>query len=221
VKKLIGITILLFAALIGRSQFTNSLTTTVNTAVPDGTIFGITSYATNSGMIGGITNVQVALNITGGWNGDLYAYLLSPEGSIIYLLNRVGVSSADSFGYSNTGFSVTLADGYANIHGYQSGSYSLNGNGQLTGFWSPDRRIIDPQSNAADFDAAPTGLGFADLNGENPNGVWSLFVADLSGNNQSTLVDWTLTVVTVPEPQTWVLLGGGLLTFATMLRRRK
>jgi subtilisin-like proprotein convertase family protein len=161
------------------------------------------------------------LNITGGWNGDLYGYLQAPNGYNIYILNRVGVGSANPVGYSDTGFSITLADGHANIHDYQSDSYSLNGNGQLTGLWSPDMRTIGPESDRSAFDAAPTGLAFNDLIGLNPNGVWTLFLADLSGGSQSTFVDWSLAVVTVPEPQTWVLLGGGLLAFGTLIRRRK
>jgi hypothetical protein len=53
-----------------------------------------------------------------------------------------------------------------------------------------------------------------------PNGAWTLFIADLSSGGQSTLVSWGLTIVTVPEPQTWAMLVGGagmLLAF----RRRK
>jgi hypothetical protein len=56
--------------------------------------------------------------------------------------------------------------------------------------------------------------------GTSGDGTWALFVADLSGGGQSTLVSWGLTVVTVPEPQTWALLGGGLAMLGWMRRRR-
>jgi subtilisin-like proprotein convertase family protein len=51
-----------------------------------------------------------------------------------------------------------------------------------------------------------------------PNGQWTLFIADLSAGGTSTLVSWGLTVVTVPEPQTWAMVAGGLGMLA--LRRR-
>ena len=209
---------MLFTALIGRADVTTNLA--VNTAVLDGNPSGVASTMQISGVFGSVSNVQVSLNITGGFNGDLYAYLLSPQGSLVVLLNRVGLGSGNGAGYANTGFNVTLAAGGANIHNYQSVSYSLNGSGQLMNSWAPDQRAIDPQSVATAFDTAPAGTGLADLAGQTVNGDWTLFVADLSTGGQSTLVSWGLTVVTVPEPQTWTLLGGGLATFWTLAQRR-
>jgi subtilisin-like proprotein convertase family protein len=217
--KQIGILVLMFTALVGRADITTNLS--VNTPVPDGNPSGMASTLNISGVFGSVSNVQVNLNITGGFNGDLYAYLLSPQGSLVVLLNRVGIGSGNSAGYANTGFNITLAAGGANIHNYQSGSYSLNGSGQLINSWAPDQRTIDPQSVATAFNTAPAGTALADLIGQTPDGNWTLFVADLSGGGQSTLVSWGLTVVTVPEPQTWALLGGGLATFWTLARRRK
>jgi hypothetical protein len=43
------------------------------------------------------------------------------------------------------------------------------------------------------------------------DGNWTLFIADLSAGGQSTLVSWGLTIVTVPEPQAWMMIGGGFL----------
>ena len=37
-------------------------------------------------------------------------------------------------------------------------------------------------------------------NGLNPNGTWTLFIADLSSGGQSTLVSWELDIAAVPEP---------------------
>jgi subtilisin-like proprotein convertase family protein len=222
-NKQIGILLLLLTALIGQAAASTNLTvnTSVNSAVPDGNPVGLTSTATVSGMVGAITNIQVSLNVSGGFNGDLYAYLKSPQGSNIVLLNRVGMGSGNIVGYTNSGFDITLESGQANIHDYQTGSYGPNGSGQATGFWSPDLRTIDPQSLPSAFDVAPTGLGFGSLNGLDPNGLWTLFIADLSGGGQSTLVSWGLTVVTVPEPQTWVLLAGGLAAFGISRWRRR
>jgi len=35
------------------------------------------------------------------------------------------------------------------------------------------------------------------------NGVWTLYLADLSGGWAETVVSWVWTSPTVPEPQTW------------------
>jgi subtilisin-like proprotein convertase family protein len=193
----------------------------VNALVPDGNPVGLVS-GTNISYAGpetGIVSVQVALNITGGFNGDLYAYLLGPNGGFAVLLNRSGLTAANPFGYGDAGFNITLADGNADIHNYQTFSYSITG-GQLIGTWAPDGRNINPQSTGTQFDAASTAAGLGTFVGANLNGQWTLFLADLAGGGgNSTLVSWGLTIA-VPEPQTWVLLvSGGAMLLA--LRRRR
>ena len=221
-KNKLGILLLLLVALTSRADLTNlTVSVTNNAAIPDANPVGFASTLTVSGMTGITTNLTVALNITGGFNGDLYAYLLSPQGSLVVLLNRVGMSSGNYFGYGNAGFNITLDSASANnIHNYQSGGYTLSG-GQLTGTWATDSRTISPLSTPSSFDAGPTGNNLFNLNGNSPNGVWTLFIADLSGGGQSTLVSWGLTVVTVPEPQTWTLLGGSLATLWLATRKRR
>jgi subtilisin-like proprotein convertase family protein len=209
----------------GQTYTTNVSSTTVNTPVPDGSTVGIASSANISGALGLISSVSVSLDITGGYNGDLYAYLTGPSGQIAILLNRSGLSGSDPFGYSDPGFNITLSDGSPNIHDYQLpiDDATYNGDGQLTGTWAPDARNIDPQSSGATFDATDPNPA-ADLssfvNG-NADGNWTLFVADLSAGGQATLVSWGLTVVTVPEPQTWLLLAGGIGMLVAFNRHRK
>src|ERR1043166_3027919 len=76
-------------------------------AIPDGSSAGWTASHTFSGVTDlTITDVSVKLNVSGGYNGDLYAYL-SYNGVLIPLLNRVGVTATGGgsrFGYSDTGF---------------------------------------------------------------------------------------------------------------------
>lgn len=160
------------------------------------------------------------MNISGGFNGDLYAYLAGPAGQFAVLFNRVGMGSGNSFGYSDTGFNITLDTSSANIQNYQSGSYTLNGSGQLTGTWGASGVNINPQSLPSAFD---TATDTADLNsylGTTANGNWTLFIADLSSGNQSTLVSWGFTINTVPEPQTWALLAGGAAMLLGFRRKR-
>ncbi len=190
----------------------------LNVNIPDQNPVGVSSSTTVSGVAGYISSVQVTLNITGGFNGDLYAYLMGPQGSIAVLLNRVGLTAANSSGYGDAGFDVTLSDGSPNIHNYQSFTYNLSG-GQLTGTWAPDGRNISPLSSGGLFDSASTSAGLGVFNNLIPNGAWTLFISDLSGGSSSTLVSWGMTIVTVPEPQTWAMaISGAGLLFA--LRRR-
>ncbi len=215
--------LLLLTALASRADLTNlTVNVTNNTVIPDANPVGITSTLGVSGMIGGTTNITVNLNITGGFSGDLYAYLISPTGTMVVLVNRAGENSGNYFGYSDAGYNVTFDNSSTtNIHNYQTGSYTLNGSGQLTGTWATDSRAISPLAAPSVFDASPTGNTLANYYGSSPNGVWTLFVADLSGGGQSTLVSWGLSVVTVPEPQTWTILGGGLAACWLMIRRRQ
>jgi subtilisin-like proprotein convertase family protein len=194
---------------------------TLNTAIPDGNPVGITSSTTTAGLGGYITNITVNLNISGGFNGDLYAYLAGPAGQFAVLLNRAGMSSTNAFGYSDSGFNITLNMTGANIHNYQLGTYSLNGSGQLTGTWGADGTTVDSLTQPPSaFDSAPVTADLNNYYGTDANGSWTLFVADLSGGGQSTLVSWGYTINTVPEPQTWAMLAGGAAMLLAFRRKR-
>jgi subtilisin-like proprotein convertase family protein len=199
------------------AQTTLSLTNTVNSAVPDGNASGLSSARTVNGTGALVQNVSLTLDISGGYNGDLYAYLTHDGGGFVVLLNRAGRTAGDSFGYSDAGLSLTLSDaGANNIHFYQNFSPAFNGSGQLTGLWQPDGRNVDP----ATVDGTETpDTSFASFNGQNADGDWTLFLADLSSGQTSTLNSWVLTIQTVPEPATAALIGlGGL---ALLFRRRR
>ncbi|MEI8290077.1 MAG: hypothetical protein WCH99_11450 [Verrucomicrobiota bacterium] len=117
-------------ALNGWSQIltTNLVNSTVH-PILDGNPVGVMEQFTVSGLSGSICNVQVTLDITGGFNGDLYAYLVDPAGQLVVLLNRLGVTGSNPFGYGDSGMNLTLS-GLAtnNIHDYGSQvGYSLSG----------------------------------------------------------------------------------------------
>ncbi len=165
----------------------------VNISIPDGLSTGRASVTNITSLIGGLTDVNVTLNVSGGWNGDLYAYLVHDSGFAV-LLNRAGKRAADSLGYDDAGFNVTLDDQAANgdIHSYRL-TLSTNHNtplgGPLTGTWAPDGRTNDP-ANVLDTHPRTDLLG--SFNGLNPNGEWVLFVADDASGDISTLVSWSL-----------------------------
>lgn len=216
---------LLLVTLISRADTTNATFTTTLTGgglvIPDGNLVGVASTNNVSGMSGSTTNITVNLDITGGFTGDLYAYLISPTGTMVVLVNRAGENSGNYFGYSDAGYNVTFdSASTTNIHNYQLFSPSYNGSGQLTGTWATDSRTNSPISAPSAFNTAPTGNTLSAFDGYNPNGTWTLFVADLQGGGQSTLVSWGLSVVTVPEPQTWTVLAGGVAALLLVGRRR-
>jgi len=159
-----------------------------------------------------ITDVRVSLNISGGWNGDLYGYLLyqpvgGGTGTLMVLLDRVGAPSITG-GYGNTGFAITLSDAGAHpIENYQNYSYTTTVSGQVQGTWQ-----------ANDGLAAFGGIG-GTFTGLDPNGTWTLFLSDRSQVDQSMVVNWSLQIEAVPEPATWALIGFGALFGGTGLAR--
>ena len=169
--------------------------------IPDGVPTGITQTYTVSGLGSSISSLTLTLNLSGGNNGDLYAYL-SFGGQIVTLINRPGVTSGNLLGYTDPGFNVTLSDGsYANIN-----TYGGNGGNQVTGTY-----------NAV---GGATSFGTA-FNTLNPNGTWTLFIADLSGGDlsNSQLVSWNLNITAVPEPVNVAMGIFGVLLGAIALAR--
>ena len=200
----------------GQNLITTNIT--VNTVVPDNNPSGLAEAFTISGVSGAISNVTVSLDVTGGFNGDLYAYLAGPGGFAV-LLNRSGVSGTSTYGYSDAGFNITLSDASANnIHFYQN---VLNpGGGQFTGTWAPDGESISPLSSPSSFPTTPTAT-LSSFANTDANGQWVFFIADLSPGGQSTLQNVVVNILTVPEPSTLVLASLGGLGMLAMLRRRK
>jgi subtilisin-like proprotein convertase family protein len=185
--------------------------------IPDGSAVGSSATVSVSGLQNYITDISVTLNISGGYNGDLYAYL-SYGGVLVPLLNRVGVGTGDAFGYSTAGMTITLAGNpgdHTDIHWVSSPSSSTT--------YAPDGRVIDPQGAPSTFDAAGT-IGLSSFSGLNPNGTWTLFFADLSAGEQSTVSGWSLNIGSsaVPEPAN-VALGifGGLFALVGLVRSRR
>ena len=220
----------IFAFALGLSvsvQASNSFFfNTGSVTLPDDDPNGYQDSRGLTGISGTISDVNVTLSISGGFNGDLYVWLSHGTGLSI-LLNRVGMSSGSSVGYGNTGFGLdaqqinfTLDDQAAqDVHFYQTDPYTLNANGQLTGVWQPDGRILDPESPASSFDTAPRPNLLNAFDGLDPNGEWTLFAADMSSGHISTLTGWGLVITVVPEPSTFALVGLGAA--ALMISRRR
>jgi len=192
-----------------------SFTNQPNTTLLDGNPTGLATSLNVSGVAGWLTNVTVSLTVTGGYNGDLYAYLTGDNGGFAVLLNRTGKTVSTPFGYEDAGFDILLDElATLDIHNYGGNSGNL-----LSGTWQPDGRDVDPQL-VLDTDLRLARLD--NFNGLSPNGTWTLFVADMALNDVTgALVRWSLNFEAVPEPSTalFALLGGGVLAFARRHRK--
>jgi hypothetical protein len=62
---------------------------------------------------------------------------------------------------------------------------------------STDGRETDPDEVTS---ADPRTATLSDLIGDSAAGEWTLFVADLGFDNQSTLQSWTMNITAIPEP---------------------
>lgn len=216
---------------LARSQTLLSHTYSINSAIPDGDPSGFSdtrSIVTSQTVI---RDVNVTLDISGigtygGVNGDLYVYLTHETGFSV-LLNRPGRRSGSAMGYDDSGLGSVVFDDSAingDVHSYR---FTLSGNhdsaitpapGQLTGTWRPDGRNVDPGSVT---DTDNRGALLNSFNGLNPNGNWTLFVADMQSGGQVQLNSWGVSVTAVPEPAATALATGlGLVGFL-MFRGRK
>ena len=106
----------LLAAVLGASVARGSLYTEtfsgVNTAIPDGNPVGVSFCETISDIPAGSTvgGLTVDLTVSGGYNGNLYAYLVAPNGTLVMLLNQPGVTGVNPFGFVGSGLNVTPSD---------------------------------------------------------------------------------------------------------------
>ena len=176
--------------------------------VPDNDLSGLVITETPAGWSGTVSDVEVALNLTGGWNGDIYAYLFHDDVMSV-LLNQVGTPVNSGLGYGDSGFNVTLNDDADySIHNYQDYAPTIT-DGVLQGTWQPD------------------GAGLGVFNGMDASGDWTLYLADENPGGVMTLNSFGLTLDTasVPEPSQivsmLVLSAAGGIGALWRLRRRK
>lgn len=199
----------------------------VNRAVPDGDLSGLSDSQTLSAGPAPIFSVAVTLQLTplgeGGFFGDLYAALVHSADGYAMLLNRSGRSADRPFGYSDgVPVHINLSDAApADIHTYRltlQGDEAVPLNAPLTGLWQPDGRAVDPLRV---LDTHPRTATLARFSGSELEGLWVLFVADVSGGGEFRLDARGLEVTYIPEPGSGRLLELGLGAFAWHILRRR
>lgn len=204
----------------------------INQSIPDGSGAGMASVQPVSGLSGVIKSLTVSVSLSGvragAFNGDLYGTLQHADGANIgfaVLLNRPGRRTGDDVGYWDDGLQVTFDETAGrDVHNYRAilfaGDHSRALGGPLTGVWNSDGRTADPSLVLGDVDLPHATLG--SFSGLDPNGKWTLFLADLEKGGEARLDSWGLNIITqtpIPEPRAWALLSAlGLAGY--VLRRR-
>lgn len=157
--------------------------------IPDDNLNGVADSIIVGTPITSITDLQVTLDISGGYGGDFYAYLRHTDASgtgFAVLLNRVGDSAANPYGSAGSGIDATFSDSAATeIHSAGSGG------GALTGIFQPDARNVSPFTA---LNTSPRTAFLDSFEGMNPNGTWTIFIADVSPVGEGTLEHWGLTI---------------------------
>src|SRR2546427_2259480 len=149
-KVLLGFFPVLASALTAHAQSFETYTFTTfggqpSLAIPDGSASGVSDLRRLNSSITSIGSLTVSLNISGEFNGDLYAYLRHDSGFSI-LLNRPGRTADSPSGYGDSGLNIRLSDAVPydyNIHSYRAVITPAAGS-PVGGGWQPDGRNVDP-----------------------------------------------------------------------------
>jgi len=174
-------------------------------AVPDGNTAGMSDHRTVRSAIVNISALRVKFKVAGQFNGDLYCYVRHVNAGVTnfcVLLNRPGRAATRPSGYDDAGMDVTFNDAAANgdIHNYRALAAPPPGT-PLTGTWRPDGRAVDPETVT---EASPSITSLSSFNGANPNGEWTLYLADLESGGTNRLVQWELEITGAVVPLvTW------------------
>ena len=135
--------------------------------IPDNNPTGVTSTLAVGDTVS-LTDVNVRVQITHTYVGDLKIQLRSPAGTLITLLDRPGVP-ASTYGCSDDNMDVTFDDASAvNLETWCAGT--------------------TPWYSGA---GAPT-QALSVLNGQSSAGNWDLIVSDNAGSDTGSLVSWQL-----------------------------
>ncbi|HEX9656188.1 MAG TPA: proprotein convertase P-domain-containing protein, partial [Bacteroidota bacterium] len=149
------------------TQFDNSTVT----AIPDANSAGVNVPITVSGFSGIVGKVTASLYINHTWVSDLRIQLISPDQSIVTLVNRRG-GNGDNFGTAcgSQATRTTLDDAAANP--------ISSGSAPFVGIFRPEEALA----------------AFIGKTGSAVNGVWNLNVADFASQDVGNVNCWSLLI---------------------------
>jgi cysteine-rich repeat protein len=143
------------------------------TPIPDNNATGISSTIDVGGLGIRLYDVDVTVDVTHNNSGDLEFFLTSPSGQRIDLVNRVagaGIGGGNDNLYAGTTFDD------------QAGGLPITDT------------ALPPNGTA--FGRIPGVGALSAFTAENPNGQWTLKVADRAGGTTGRLMGWSLTLIT-------------------------
>lgn len=201
--------VLLLVTIRSRGDVTLTQTFTSGGTILAGNPTGLAalgSFTQNASGAGAtaVAAISVGINLTGGYNGSLAAFLVAPNGNMVTLMNQPGVG-VDGFGTASSGLNITLSDNAAiNIQSL-TGGYGTT----LAGLFQPAYAI------------GTLGLTPGAVAGE-----WQLFLASMiSGGGDATLNSWSINIdlttpsSAAPEPSSGrITFGFGLVMCAAGFR---
>lgn len=173
----------------GVIEMFEAVTDAPNLAIPDGNTTGVsTTISITEDVI--ITDLNIGLNVSHTWVGDLTFTITSPLGTSVVIYDRPGVP-ASQFGCGNDTIDVVLDDeGTAAVEGVCGTNPAISG-------------VLIPNNPLSAFD------------GESTAGTWTITAVDLVEPDPGTLNSWTLeyTYNVISEPLTVSLNADGNITF--------
>lgn len=161
---------------------TSSFQNSAQIVIPDaGAAAPYPSTLTVSGITGTVGRVSVTLsNLTHTYPSDVDVLLVGPLGQKVILMSAAG----DRYGVTNV--NLTFDDLAAEV--VPGASPIFTGNYRPTAY-NPSPAFPAPAP------ASPYGTALSAFAGSNPNGVWSLFVADHSVGDAGTILSgWSLAI---------------------------
>lgn len=165
------------------SQFTSTYNNSTAVSITDNSCTASSSTINVSGYTSTITSsqIQVRINITHTWVGDLVILLQAPNGSLVGLSNQTGSSGNSGDNFINTVFTDAAAAVLPTTGAPYTGSYKP----VATTF-----TVCTYTTNVTTFAAIGGGV-------INPNGNWTLLVLDRASADVGTINNWSLII---PSP---------------------
>ena len=214
-KALLSLTLLSLLAATSRAA-TMTYTSQGPHSLHDGPAFFVLTIDV-SGLVEPVAEMNVTFSsLFHPHPADIDALLVGPAGQNVMLMSDVGelLSETDSIIQD---VNLTFRDGASllppNVR-IASGSYAP------TNYLGVIEDIAEMDQTPPTMPpVGPYGTTLSVFNGSNANGTWKLFIQDDLEDESGQMQSWSLTVTTVPEPNSAFLLLAG--ASAMLVRRRR
>jgi hypothetical protein len=169
-----------------------------------------------SGLSDPIAEIRVIFyGLTHRHPSDIDALLVGPAGQNVMLMSDTGDAASSP---EVTDLQLEFRDGASLLPQTATLTSGIYAPTNYVGFEEiPEMEQAPPNSPPP----GPYGTTFSLFNGSNPNGTWTLYIQDDRDDDSGVLSRWSLTVTTVPEPSSGILLLLGIGGFIRRARVRR